>query len=100
MTATQAPGNHQANARQQRHRLFGLILEDRFYGSPYRVEVEVDVSRQTQLLDVVVVEQEKNQAWPVVRRSLTNRIAAVGGWTATAWPPVCFGFRLNISKRL
>ncbi|MDT8407804.1 MAG: hypothetical protein RQ715_11190 [Methylococcales bacterium] len=40
------------------------MLEDRFYGSPYRVEVEVDVSRQTQLLDVVVVEQEKNQAWP------------------------------------
>jgi hypothetical protein len=52
------------STRQQWHRLFGLILEDHFYGSPYRVEVEVDLARQAQFLDVVVVEQEKDQPWP------------------------------------
>ncbi len=64
MTSNPEPNNNPANSRQQWHRLFGLMLQDQFYGSPYRVEVEVDVARQTQLLDVVVVEQEKPQVWP------------------------------------
>ena len=64
MTLSDEAHADQPTTRQQWHRLFGLMLEDQFYGSPYRVEVEVDVSRQTQLLDVVVVEHAKNQAWP------------------------------------
>ena len=66
MTATQNTKIDNPTTRQQWHRLFGLILEDQFYGSPYRVEVEVDLARQAQFLDVVVVEQEKVQTWPEV----------------------------------
>ena len=40
------------------------MLEDQFYGSPYKVEVEVDLARQAQFLDVVVVEQQQIQPWP------------------------------------
>jgi hypothetical protein len=43
MTATQNTKIDNPTTRQQWHRLFGLILEDQFYGSPYRVEVEVDL---------------------------------------------------------
>ncbi len=64
MTPSEKPHHDNPASRQQWHRLFGLMLEDQFYGSPYRVEVEVDVTRQAQFLDVVVVEQEKHQAWP------------------------------------
>ncbi|MGI9211030.1 MAG: hypothetical protein ACR2HF_01025 [Methylococcaceae bacterium] len=63
MTTTQQPDSNPEKTRQQWHRLLGLMLEDRFYGSPYRVAVEVDVARKTQLLDIVVVEQETDQAW-------------------------------------
>jgi hypothetical protein len=64
MTSTPNTSIDNPSVRQQWHRLFGLILEDQFYGSPYRVEVEVDLARQAQFLDVVVVEQEKDQPWP------------------------------------
>src|SRR3954463_6850078 len=37
------------------HRLFGLMLTDFFAGSPFEVELEKDLSRKKQLLDVVVV---------------------------------------------
>jgi len=40
------------------HRLFGLALTDYFTDSVYRVEVEKDLSRVQQLLDVVIIEQE------------------------------------------
>src|SRR5436309_2730119 len=36
------------------HRLFGLLLADFFTGSPFRVELERDLSIQQQLLDVVI----------------------------------------------
>jgi hypothetical protein len=41
------------------HRLFGLILTDFFTGSPFRVELEKDLSLKRQLLDVVVVRREE-----------------------------------------
>ncbi|MGI9212893.1 MAG: hypothetical protein ACR2HF_10510, partial [Methylococcaceae bacterium] len=50
MTITQQPDRNPVNTRQQWHRLLGLILEDLFYGSAYKVEVEVDVARKRQLL--------------------------------------------------
>src|SRR5258707_1546542 len=37
------------------HRLFGLILTDFFTGSPFRVELEKDLSLKQQFLDVVVL---------------------------------------------
>jgi hypothetical protein len=37
------------------HRLFGLLLTDFFTSSPFRVDVERDLSVQRQLLDVVIV---------------------------------------------
>ena len=37
------------------HRLFGLTLEDYFTGTHYRVELEKDVARKRQVLDVVIV---------------------------------------------
>jgi hypothetical protein len=37
------------------HRLFGLALEDYFTGTRYAVEMEKDVARKRQVLDVVIV---------------------------------------------
>src|SRR5207302_992827 len=47
-------------AKEQRdwHRLFGLILTDFFTGSPFRVELEKDLSLKKQLLDVVILRRE------------------------------------------
>jgi hypothetical protein len=41
------------------HRLFGLILTYFFQGSPFRVELEKDLSLKKQLLDVVVLRREE-----------------------------------------
>ena len=41
------------------HRLFGLLLTDFFTGSPFRVDVERDLSVQQQLLDVTIVRRRK-----------------------------------------
>src|SRR4051812_27864924 len=43
------------------HRLFGLLLTDFFTSSPFRVEVERDLSVQQQLLDVVIVRRGKGR---------------------------------------
>lgn len=43
------------------HRLFGLLLTDFFTGSPFVVEIERDLSRQQQFLDVVIVRREHGQ---------------------------------------
>jgi hypothetical protein len=37
------------------HRLFGLALQDFFLGSPFAVEIEVDLSLKKQLLDIVIL---------------------------------------------
>jgi hypothetical protein len=37
------------------HRLFGLLLTDFFTNTPFRVEVEPDLSVQQQFLDVAVI---------------------------------------------
>ncbi len=43
------------------HRLFGLLLTDFFSGSPFKVEVEPDLSLQQQFLDVVVVRRGRGR---------------------------------------
>jgi hypothetical protein len=43
------------------HRLFGLLLTDFFSGSPFRVEVEPDLSVQQQFLDVAVVRRGRGR---------------------------------------
>jgi hypothetical protein len=43
------------------HRLFGLLLTDFFIGSPFRVEVERDLSVQQQLLDVTIVRRGRGR---------------------------------------
>src|SRR5437763_4381019 len=43
------------------HRLFGLLLTDFFTDSPFRVEVERDVSVQQQLLDVTIVRRGRGR---------------------------------------
>ncbi|HWG42253.1 MAG TPA: hypothetical protein VN688_05655 [Gemmataceae bacterium] len=40
------------------HRLFGLLLTDFFTNSPFTVEVERDVSKQQQFLDVVILRRK------------------------------------------
>lgn len=40
------------------HRMFGLVMTDFFTGSPYKVELELDLSKQKQFLDVVVIRKE------------------------------------------
>jgi hypothetical protein len=37
------------------HRLFGLLLTDFFAGSPFEVELEKDLSKKKQILDVVIL---------------------------------------------
>ncbi|OQW90696.1 MAG: hypothetical protein BWK78_06390, partial [Thiotrichaceae bacterium IS1] len=39
------------------HRLFGLALQDLLATSPYRVEVEKDLSVQQQRIDIIIIEQ-------------------------------------------
>jgi hypothetical protein len=39
------------------HRLFAMLLEDRLTGMPYDVESEIDVSKQQQLLDILVIQR-------------------------------------------
>jgi hypothetical protein len=43
------------------HRLFGLILSDFFADSPFAVEIEKDLSRMKQLLDVLIVRKGKGR---------------------------------------
>lgn len=43
------------------HRLFGLLLTDFFTNSPFRVEVERDLSVQQQLLDVTIVRRGRGR---------------------------------------
>jgi hypothetical protein len=43
------------------HRLFGLLLTDFFTGSPFRVEVERDLSVQQQLLDVTIIRRGRGR---------------------------------------
>jgi hypothetical protein len=43
------------------HRLFGLLLIDFFTASPFRVEIERDMSVQQQLLDVVIVRRGRGR---------------------------------------
>jgi hypothetical protein len=43
------------------HRLFGLLLTDFFTGSPFIVEIERDLSKQQQLLDVVIVRRGRGR---------------------------------------
>lgn len=43
------------------HRLFGLLLTDFFTDSPFTVEVERDLSRQQQFLDVVILRRGRGQ---------------------------------------
>ena len=46
-----------APAPRQWHRLFGIALTDLFSGTPWRVELEKELALQSQLLDVVIIEQ-------------------------------------------
>jgi hypothetical protein len=48
-------------ALREWHRLFGLLLTDFFTGSPFVVEVERDLSRQQQFLDVVIVRRGRGR---------------------------------------
>jgi hypothetical protein len=43
------------------HRLFGLLLNDFFTGSPFIVEIERDLSVQQQMLDVVIVRRGRGR---------------------------------------
>ena len=43
------------------HRLFGITVTDLFTGSPYRVELEKDLSLKQQFVDVVIIEQEEGE---------------------------------------
>jgi hypothetical protein len=43
------------------HRLFGLLLTDFFTGSPCEVELEKDLSKKKQILDVVILRKRQGQ---------------------------------------
>ena len=42
----------------QWHRLLGLMMEDLFAGTPFEVEVEVDLSLHRQFIDILIVRKE------------------------------------------
>jgi len=74
------------------HRVFGLTLADFFTGSPYRVEVEKDLSLKQQFVDVVIIEWEAGGPMPelpdgledLARHNLLSyksRHEPVTGWT-------------------
>jgi hypothetical protein len=44
-----------------RHRLFGLLLTDFFTDSPYVVDTERDLSKQQQILDVIILRRGKGR---------------------------------------
>ena len=56
------------------HRMFGLVLMDFFSGSPFKVEMELDMSLQKQLLDVLVtsVSSRATPALPKMSRNGTG----------------------------
>ena len=56
------------------HRIFGLFITDYFYGSPYEVEVEKDLSLKRQYLDVVVVRKRLPRS-PAVKPSPDEPLA-------------------------
>ena len=43
------------------HRLFGLLLTDFFTDTPFTVELERDLSKQQQLLDVIILRRRRGQ---------------------------------------
>jgi len=49
------------NALRDWHRLFGLLLIDFFTSSPFRVELERDLSQQQQFLDVVILRRGRGR---------------------------------------
>jgi hypothetical protein len=54
------------------HRLFGLALVDLFTNSPYRVELEKDLSRIQQFLDVVIIKLQIDGQIPELPDGLEN----------------------------
>jgi hypothetical protein len=50
------------------HRLFGLLLTDFFAGSPFEVELEKDLSKKKQILDVVILRKRPGR----LRRELPD----------------------------
>ena len=58
-----AGGTDAVNKRDW-HRLFGLLLTDSFAGSRWAVELERDLSKMKQLLDVVIVRKSRGRVPP------------------------------------
>jgi hypothetical protein len=54
------------------HRLFGIVLTDFFKDSPYVVELEKDLSLKQQFVDVIIIEQDKEQPLSMVPDGLDN----------------------------
>jgi hypothetical protein len=54
------------------HRLFGIFLTDYFTDTPYRVELEKDLSLTQQLLDVVVIKKESGEFQTTLPDGLEN----------------------------
>jgi hypothetical protein len=56
------------------HRMFGLMLMDFFTGSPFKVEMEKDLSLKRQRLDVVILRKRKGQFTEQLPDGLDNLI--------------------------
>ncbi len=54
------------------HRYFGLFLDDFFRGTPYTVEMEIDLSKKLQLLDIVVVRKLPGELHKALPDGLEN----------------------------
>jgi hypothetical protein len=57
------------------HRLFGLLMTDFFSDSPFRVEVERDLSEQQQFLDMMIVRRTRGQMTLRLPDGLENLLA-------------------------
>ena len=54
------------------HRLLGLMLEDLFLDSPFEVEVELDLSKKQQFLDVVIIRKTEGEFDGILPDGLEN----------------------------
>jgi hypothetical protein len=56
------------------HRLFGILLTDFLEGSPFKVELEYDLSQHKQLLDIIVVRKEPGELTIVMPDGLDDLV--------------------------
>jgi hypothetical protein len=64
--------NSSHNPNRDWHRLLGMFITVHFYGSPYEVEVEKDLTIRKQLLDIIIIKRYKDSGFNLYPAGLEN----------------------------